>query len=185
MKGAILAVAVLALGGCASDAIRPVARGTMGLSQGLETELMEFADRQNAEIQARRSNIAGLDENTSASALIAQEQVMDWRSAGNETALRIYEQASGLEVGTQLAGRETLALLAPEPQDQSVNLDPKNYDALVKALKPLADKRSAFKDVGFLFSYGQSVVDAMNANVAKTKAADGKPDQPAEVEKPK
>jgi hypothetical protein len=182
MKREIICIAALALGSCASDAVRPVASGTMKLSQGLQAELTAFGGRQNEEMEARRSAIKALNENTNASTFIATEQVMDWRASDNETALRLYEQASTLPIGTQLAGQTTSALLAPAEPSNSVNFDPKNYDALVKTLKPLADKRSTFKDVSFLFSYGQAIVDAMKDDVAQTEQPDTGADKPGKVE---
>lgn len=177
MKALATFAAALALGGCASNAIRPTASATMRLSQDLKTELTAFAARQNAEMQARRKAITVLDESTAVSAFMAHKQVLDWRSAENEAALRAYEQATSFPIGTQLAGRTTSSLFAPETPEQRVAFDPQTYDALIKTLKPLAEKRSALEDAKFLFQYGQTVVDGMAKDVAE--AAEAPPPGPA------
>jgi hypothetical protein len=140
----------------------------MKLSQGLQTELTQFAARQNAELQGRRQDIAVLDENTAVSAFVGQKQVMDWHSAGDDSAVRLYDEATSVPIGTQLAGTTTAQLLAPVSPPPSASFDPKAYDALVAALKPLADKRSFIENAQFLFSYGQAIADGMTNDV-KTK----------------
>ena len=177
MKALAILAGALTLGGCASDAIRPTASVTMRLSQDLKTELTAFAARQNVEIQARRKAITVLDENTAMSAFMAHKQVLDWRSADNKAALGAYEQAISLPIGTQLAGRTTSGLFAPETPERRVAFDPQTYDALIKTLKPLAEKRSAIEDAKILLQYGQTVVDGMAKDLAE--AAEAPPSVPA------
>ena len=182
MKRASIYALTLVLGGCASDAVRPVAIGTMRLSQGLQSEMTAFAARQNAEIAARRAEIAALDEHTKVSAFVANQHVMDWRSAGNDSAIKMFEQASSLPIGTQLAGKTTAALLTPAVEESTVSLDAKHYDALVKTLKPLADKRSPYKDVRFLIAYGQTVINTMKGDVANAADAGTGAEAPPKTE---
>lgn len=167
MRAPAFLIAGFALAGCAGDAIRPAATAAMRLSQDLKSELAAFAARQNAEMQARRDAIAVLDENSAVSAFVANKQVLDWHSAKNEAALRTYEQATSLPIGTQLAGQATSKLFVPPKLAQRVAFDAKGYDALIKTLKPLTEKRSAIDDAKFLLQYGQSVTDAMEEDVAK------------------
>jgi hypothetical protein len=154
----------------------------MRLSQDLKTELTAFAARQNAEMQARREQIAALEENSALSAFGAQKHLVDWRSADNEAALRAFEQASSLPTGTQLAGKATSELFAPAAPDRRVPFDAKAYDDLLKALKPLSNKRGAADDARFLLQYGQTVVDRMKADVAAAAAEDQGAHKPAQAE---
>ena len=182
MRHATILAAALALGGCASDAIRPTAVETMRLSQDLKTELTAFAARQNVEMQARREQIAALEENTSLSAFSAQKHLIDWRAADNQAALRAFEQATSLPTGTQLAGKATSELFAPAAPDRRVPFDAKAYDALLNALKALSNRRGAEEEARFLLQYGQTIVDRMKADVASAAAEDQGAHEPAQAE---
>lgn len=181
MKLLILPTLTL-LAGCAADAIRPTAAGTASLTQNLKTELTSFAARQNAEMEARRASVAILDENSSLSAFEARKHLMDWRASDNKAALRIYEQATSTHPPTLPAGALIASPLTVQSTARGVQPDVKDYDAVLTALKPLAGRRSAADQVGFVLSYGRALTERMRENVAKAAEADGSADRPNSVE---
>lgn len=171
------------LAACATDAVRPTASATMRMTQGLKAEMAAFAERQNEEIDARHRAIAILRQNSQISSSMAARQRMDWRSTKKEAALRLFDEATKESNNLGLAG-----LLGQDPAKASpasaVAFDSKQYDALLKALKPLGRKRSPLRDAKFLLTFGQSVVETMEADL---EAAAGKDEEagalaPAELD---
>ncbi|HEU0135201.1 MAG TPA: hypothetical protein VFR28_10285, partial [Allosphingosinicella sp.] len=132
------------------------------------------------EIDARRRAIERLQQNTQIAAFRAAKQQMDWRSGKDEEALRLYEEAIRTGVGPGLA-----SILGQAPGStfaaSAVAVDSKQYDALLKALKPLTRKGSTLDEAKFLVGFGQAVVDQMKEDLkaaAKEETSDG-PTTPA------
>lgn len=159
----------LSLTACATDAVRPTAVATMRLTQDLKKEMASFADRQNREINARHRAIAVLRTEQQLTVVRAANQRRDWRSVKDEAAIRLFEEATAPSAVPGLATR-----LGQKPEEafpvSAVNIDGRQYDAMLKALKPLARNSSPLTDVKFLLAFGQSVVDQMKKDV-ETAAA--------------
>jgi len=161
----------LSLPACASDAVRPTAAATMNMTQGLRTEMLAFAARQNREIDEGHRNMALERQEAQVSAFRGAKQRMDWRSAKSEEALRLFDEATKPGSGPGLAG-----LISVPPGNSAasaVKPDAKQYDALLKALKPLASKGSVLNDAKFLIGLTQQVVDQMNNDVKAAADAGG------------
>ncbi|HEY5723446.1 MAG TPA: hypothetical protein VIT45_14110 [Allosphingosinicella sp.] len=161
----------ISLSACATDAVRPTASATMRLTQGMKAEMSAFAERQNAEIDGRHQAIAILRQNAQLSAARGAKQRMDWRSSDQEDAIRLFAEATNPANSPGM-----VAILSQDPATafpaSAVALDRKQYDALLKALKPLGAKGSPLRDTKFLIAFGQSVVAAMEKDVDEAAAAD-------------
>jgi hypothetical protein len=166
----IALILCLGLAACATDAVRPTASATMRITQSFKTEMASFADRQNAEIDARHRAIAVLQQNTRLSSFRGAKQRMDWRAMKDEAAIRIFEEATSPENAPSLS-RVLLQDPASAFPASTVSVDRKQYDALMKALEPLASKSSPKRDLIFLIGVGQTVA-GMNKDIEKASKTD-------------
>ena len=162
---------VTLLVGCAGeDAMRKTAATSASMVNDYRKGLENYFHAENQTLGATEARVNDLMKDQQLIAGSVDTRMTAWKAIKNDAAINLYSALTTVSGETILATSPELRTLQPVAASPVVQVDTKQFDAVVKSLSTLSKDPSFTDRVKFLSKYGSAVSTAYKASLDKAAA---------------
>ena len=155
--GLITAVG-LGLSGCAGKtAFHRTAAISSAITNDMKTGMNTFVESQNCLNEANSQRLQSARNETMLRRLRSEGQLAAWRAADDGGAVQMYQALAGQSWPDIFKSSAALRSLQPLQFEKTADIDPAQYDALIRKLTALAQNASLEDRISFLVGFGKDI----------------------------